>query len=72
MKSSYGERYDTAIPQSDEKVVKSRSESILKEVVSWAYANKVALDYSRQGNQTDNVFIEDLNSRCRVSEIRNS
>jgi len=33
--------------------------------ISWAYWNKVALDFSRPGKPTDNAFCESFNGRVR-------
>lgn len=36
-----------------------------RELVLWAYARGVQLDFSRPGKPTDNAFIESFNSRFR-------
>lgn len=39
------------------------SEFISRDLDLWAYVNKVTLDFSRPGKQTDNAFIEAFNSK---------
>ena len=42
------------------------SEFISRDLDLWAYANDVALDFSRPGKPTDNGFIEAFNSKLRA------
>ena len=51
--------------------VDNGSEFISRDLDLWAYANNVALDFSRPGKPTDNGFIEAFNSKLR-SECLNA
>ena len=46
--------------------VDNGSEFISRDQDLWAYANDVALDFSRPGKPTDNGFIEAFNSNLRT------
>jgi putative transposase len=56
-------KYTRAIPRSIR--VDNGSEFVSKAVDEWAYANKVALDFSRPGKPIDNAFAESFNGSFR-------